>query len=188
VVVQNVLGRQNRGQGNNAWGAGTAGYGGALNRVRNVNPSEARQVKCGQDNIVDEDVDEQPAPTAQNTIMLWDVVCDIMKRTRDALEMYNQLVVGLHAIIRKHLRAFKRLYKEVKEIKENFEELEAEVDQHVVDWKHDEIERKNLLIANDNLIVDCLFKDVFHVCMNSELMSSYNGNCMMPTPVLKHVV
>ncbi|GJZ45969.1 hypothetical protein Tco_0593565 [Tanacetum coccineum] len=46
VVVQNVLGRQNRGQGNNAWGAGTAGYGGALNRVRNVNPGEARQVKC----------------------------------------------------------------------------------------------------------------------------------------------
>ncbi|GJT23425.1 hypothetical protein Tco_0893362 [Tanacetum coccineum] len=35
--------------------------------------------------------------------------------------------------------------------------------------KHDEIERKNLLIANDNLIVDCLFKDVFHVATNSEL-------------------
>ncbi|GJT39968.1 hypothetical protein Tco_0939833 [Tanacetum coccineum] len=29
VVVQNVQGRQNRGQGNNARGAGTAGYGGA---------------------------------------------------------------------------------------------------------------------------------------------------------------
>ncbi|GJT04813.1 hypothetical protein Tco_0839275 [Tanacetum coccineum] len=47
--------------------------------------------------------------------------------------------------------------------------LEAEVDQHVVDRKHDEIEWKNLLIANDNLIVDCLFKDVFHVATNSEL-------------------
>ncbi|GJU14461.1 retrovirus-related pol polyprotein from transposon TNT 1-94 [Tanacetum coccineum] len=46
VVVQNVQGRQNRGQGNNAWGAGTAGYGGALNRVGNANPSQARQVKC----------------------------------------------------------------------------------------------------------------------------------------------
>ncbi|GJZ39814.1 retrovirus-related pol polyprotein from transposon TNT 1-94 [Tanacetum coccineum] len=59
--------------------------------------------------------------------------------------------------------------KEVKEMKEIFKELEAEVDQHVVDRKHDEIERKNLLIANDNLIADCLFKDVFHVATNSEI-------------------
>ncbi|GJR00938.1 retrovirus-related pol polyprotein from transposon TNT 1-94 [Tanacetum coccineum] len=46
VVVQNVQGRQNRGQGNNARGAGTAGYGGAQNRVGNANPGQARQVKC----------------------------------------------------------------------------------------------------------------------------------------------
>ncbi|GJY11127.1 retrovirus-related pol polyprotein from transposon TNT 1-94 [Tanacetum coccineum] len=46
VVVQNVQGRQNRGQGNNARGAGTTGYGGAQNRVRNANPGQARQVKC----------------------------------------------------------------------------------------------------------------------------------------------
>ncbi|GJU34793.1 hypothetical protein Tco_1183147 [Tanacetum coccineum] len=53
VVVQNVQGRQNRGQGNNARGASTAGYGGAQNRVGNANPG-------GHDNAVDEDVDEQP--------------------------------------------------------------------------------------------------------------------------------
>ncbi|GKG53405.1 hypothetical protein Tco_0552673, partial [Tanacetum coccineum] len=29
VVVQNVQGRQNRGQGNNAWGRGASGYVGA---------------------------------------------------------------------------------------------------------------------------------------------------------------
>ncbi|GJT74196.1 hypothetical protein Tco_1040921 [Tanacetum coccineum] len=84
VVVQNVQGRQNRGQGNNARGAGAAGYGGAQNRVGNANPGQARQIKCynynyighiengvaldeeqllfiasGQDNAIDEDVDEQ---------------------------------------------------------------------------------------------------------------------------------
>ncbi|GJW85977.1 hypothetical protein Tco_0159122 [Tanacetum coccineum] len=43
VVVQNVQGRQNRGQGNNARGAGAVGYGGAQNRVGNANPGQARQ-------------------------------------------------------------------------------------------------------------------------------------------------
>ncbi|GJX50619.1 hypothetical protein Tco_0277464 [Tanacetum coccineum] len=47
--------------------------------------------------------------------------------------------------------------------------LEAEVDQNVVDRKHDEIEWKNLLIAHDNLIADCLSKEVFYVATNSEL-------------------
>ncbi|GJU15653.1 hypothetical protein Tco_1143619 [Tanacetum coccineum] len=51
--------------GNNAYGAGAAGYGGAHNRFGNANPGQARQVKCynyngGQDNTIDEDVDEQP--------------------------------------------------------------------------------------------------------------------------------
>nr|GEV40011.1 retrovirus-related Pol polyprotein from transposon TNT 1-94 [Tanacetum cinerariifolium] len=35
--------------------------------------------------------------------------------------------------------------------------------------KHDEIERKNLLIANDNLVVDCLTKDVFYSATDSVL-------------------
>nr|GEZ94034.1 hypothetical protein [Tanacetum cinerariifolium] len=35
--------------------------------------------------------------------------------------------------------------------------------------KHDEIEQKNLLIANDNLIAECLPKEVFYVATNSEL-------------------
>ncbi|GJS25826.1 hypothetical protein Tco_0486446 [Tanacetum coccineum] len=43
VVVQNVQGRQNRGQGNNARGAGAVGYGGAQNTrvVVNANPGSS---------------------------------------------------------------------------------------------------------------------------------------------------
>nr|GEZ89671.1 hypothetical protein [Tanacetum cinerariifolium] len=54
-------------------------------------------------------------------------------------------------------------------MKDVFEELEAEAAQYVVDRKHDAIERKNLLIANDNLIAECVSKEVFYVTTNSEL-------------------
>nr|GEY39108.1 hypothetical protein [Tanacetum cinerariifolium] len=50
--------------------------------------------------------------------------------------------------------------------------MEAEVDQHVVDKKCDEIERKNLLIENVNLIVKCLSKDVFYTAVGSVLIVS----------------
>nr|GEV98207.1 retrovirus-related Pol polyprotein from transposon TNT 1-94 [Tanacetum cinerariifolium] len=63
----------------------------------------------------------------------------------------------------------KALTKEIKEMEFIFEELEAEVAQYAVDRKHDAIERKNLFIANDNLITECLSKEVFFVATNSEL-------------------
>nr|GEY88169.1 retrovirus-related Pol polyprotein from transposon TNT 1-94 [Tanacetum cinerariifolium] len=63
----------------------------------------------------------------------------------------------------------KALTKEIKEMKDVFEELEAEVAHYAVDRKHDAIERKNLLIANDNLIAECLSKEVFSMAINSEL-------------------
>ncbi|GJR21798.1 hypothetical protein Tco_0970325 [Tanacetum coccineum] len=80
VVVQNVQGQLNRGQGNNPRGAGVAGNAGAQNRVGNANPGQARHIKCynynaqengvvldeelllflagGHDTAVDEDVDD----------------------------------------------------------------------------------------------------------------------------------
>nr|GFB62094.1 hypothetical protein [Tanacetum cinerariifolium] len=65
VVVQNVQGRQNRGQGVNPRGGNAAGYGGAQNRVGNVNPGQARPADdC---DAFDSDVDE--APTAQTMFM-----------------------------------------------------------------------------------------------------------------------
>nr|GEX02583.1 retrovirus-related Pol polyprotein from transposon TNT 1-94 [Tanacetum cinerariifolium] len=80
VVIQNVQGRQNRGQGNNVRGAGAAGYEGAQNRVGNANSEYFKDkmllmqahengvaldeekllfIAGGQDNAVDEDVDGQ---------------------------------------------------------------------------------------------------------------------------------
>ncbi|GJY68762.1 hypothetical protein Tco_0471744, partial [Tanacetum coccineum] len=57
-------------------------------------------------------------------------------------------------------------------MKDIFEELEAEVDRNAVNRKHDDIKRKNILIANDNLIADCLSKDVFYIATNFELTVS----------------
>nr|GEU39308.1 retrovirus-related Pol polyprotein from transposon TNT 1-94 [Tanacetum cinerariifolium] len=54
-------------------------------------------------------------------------------------------------------------------MKDVFEELKAEVTLTVVDRKHDEIEQKNFLIANDNLIAECLSKEALFVATNSEL-------------------
>ncbi|GKD21253.1 hypothetical protein Tco_1222956 [Tanacetum coccineum] len=86
------------------------------------------------------------------------------------MECYLTEVIPFFKTLKEHFEGIqKALTKEVKEMKDIFEELEAEIDPNVVDRKHDEIEQKNLLIANDNLIADCLSKEVFYVATNSEL-------------------
>ncbi|GJT07711.1 integrase, catalytic region, zinc finger, CCHC-type containing protein [Tanacetum coccineum] len=88
-------------------------------------------------------------------------------------ECYLIEVIPIFKTLKVHFEGIpKALTKEIKEMKEIFEELEAEVDQNVVNRKQDEIERKNLLIANDNLIVDCLSIKVFYIATNSELTVS----------------
>ncbi|GJS01733.1 retrovirus-related pol polyprotein from transposon TNT 1-94 [Tanacetum coccineum] len=85
-------------------------------------------------------------------------------------ECYLTEVIPFFKTLKEHFEGIqKALTKEIKEMKDVFEELEAEVDQNVVDRKHDEIKWKNLLIAHDNLIADCLSKEVFYVATNSEL-------------------
>nr|GEY79794.1 integrase, catalytic region, zinc finger, CCHC-type, peptidase aspartic, catalytic [Tanacetum cinerariifolium] len=81
---------------------------------------------------------------------------------KEAIPFFKTLTIHFEGIQ-------KALTKEIKEMEDVFEELEAEVAQNVVDRKHNEIEWKNLLIANDNLIVECLSKEVFFVATNFEL-------------------
>nr|GFA98770.1 hypothetical protein [Tanacetum cinerariifolium] len=83
---------------------------------------------------------------------------------------YLQEVIPFFKTIKDNFKGIqKALTKEVKEMKDVFEELEAEVAQCAVDRKHDAIDLKNLLIANDNLIAECLSKEVFSVATKSEL-------------------
>nr|GEV93847.1 retrovirus-related Pol polyprotein from transposon TNT 1-94 [Tanacetum cinerariifolium] len=85
-------------------------------------------------------------------------------------ECYLKEVIPFFKTLKEHFEGIqKALNKEMKEMKDVFEELETEVAQNVVDRKHDEIKRKNLLIVNDNLIAECLSKEVFCVATNSEL-------------------
>nr|GEW64997.1 hypothetical protein [Tanacetum cinerariifolium] len=78
VVVQNVQGRPNKGQGMNPRGGSAAGYGEAQNRVGNVNQGQARlgQARTAQENGVALDAEQllfladvDEAPTAQTMFM-----------------------------------------------------------------------------------------------------------------------
>ncbi|GJT85529.1 retrovirus-related pol polyprotein from transposon TNT 1-94 [Tanacetum coccineum] len=59
--------------------------------------------------------------------------------------------------------------KRLRAMKAVFENMEAEVDQNAKDKKYREIERRNLLIMNENLIDECLSKDVFYTATDSML-------------------
>ncbi|GJZ69368.1 hypothetical protein Tco_0632918 [Tanacetum coccineum] len=88
-------------------------------------------------------------------------------------ECYLTEIIPFFKTLKEHFEGIqKALTKEIKKMKDIFEELEAEVDQNVVNRKHDKIEWKNLLIENDNLIADCLSKEVFYIVTNYELTIS----------------
>ncbi|GJX13181.1 integrase, catalytic region, zinc finger, CCHC-type containing protein [Tanacetum coccineum] len=62
----------------------------------------------------------------------------------------------------------KALFKEVKEMEEIFDQMNNEVDKNTVDKQCAEIEKKNLLIENENLIVNCLSTQLLE-CLNLQL-------------------
>nr|GEZ44721.1 hypothetical protein [Tanacetum cinerariifolium] len=84
-------------------------------------------------------------------------------------ECYLTEVIPFFKTLKEHFEGIqKALTTEIKEMKAIFDELEAEV-QTAVNRKCNEIEQKNLLIANDTLIANCFSKEVFYIATNSEL-------------------
>ncbi|GJW58482.1 retrovirus-related pol polyprotein from transposon TNT 1-94 [Tanacetum coccineum] len=55
----------------------------------------------------------------------------------------------------------------------------AEVDQNEIDLRSGEIEQKNLLITNENLVAECLFKDVFYTVTDFVLNVSRFSDIML---------
>nr|GEX17059.1 hypothetical protein [Tanacetum cinerariifolium] len=135
----------------------------------------------GQDNAVDEDVDEQ---LVQDLALNVDNVfqadeCDAFDSDVDeapaAQTMFMETLSSAYLVYDEAGPSydsdilFEALTKEIKEIKAIFDELEAKVDQNVVNRKCDKIERNNLLILNDTLIANFLSKEVFYIATKSEL-------------------
>ncbi|GJT11567.1 hypothetical protein Tco_0858609 [Tanacetum coccineum] len=82
-------------------------------------------------------------------------------------ECYLTEVIPFFKMLKEHFEGIQMaLVKEVKEMKEFFEQMEAEVEQNAVDKQCVDIERKNLLIENENLIADCLSNELLYSVMN----------------------
>ncbi|GJY17100.1 retrovirus-related pol polyprotein from transposon TNT 1-94 [Tanacetum coccineum] len=83
---------------------------------------------------------------------------------------YLTEVIPFFNLLKEHFDGVqKSLVIEVRAIKAVFENLEAELDQNEIDLKSGAIERKNLLITNENLITECLSKYVFYTATDSVL-------------------
>ncbi|GJZ20212.1 integrase, catalytic region, zinc finger, CCHC-type containing protein [Tanacetum coccineum] len=86
---------------------------------------------------------------------------------------FEKTLIPFFNLLKEHFDGVqKSLVTEVRAMKAVFEEMEAEVDQNAIDKKYGEIERKNLLITNENLIANCIAQDVFYTVTDSTLSAS----------------
>ncbi|GJT24873.1 hypothetical protein Tco_0894810 [Tanacetum coccineum] len=82
-------------------------------------------------------------------------------------ECYLTEVIPFFKMLKEHFEEIQTaLVKEVKKMKDIFEQMEAEVEQNVVDKPCANIEQKNLLTENLNLITDCLSNELLYSVMN----------------------
>ncbi|GJU44376.1 hypothetical protein Tco_1201642 [Tanacetum coccineum] len=86
---------------------------------------------------------------------------------------YLTEVIPFFNLLKEHFDEVQRsLVKEVRAMKAVFEHMKAEVDQNVIDKKYGEIEHKNIVITNENLIANCIAQDVFYTVTGSALTAS----------------
>ncbi|GJT37211.1 hypothetical protein Tco_0937076 [Tanacetum coccineum] len=77
---------------------------------------------------------------------------------------YLTEVIPFFKTLKEHFEGVqKALFKEVKEMEEIFDQMNNEVDQNDVDKQCADIERKNILIENENLIAKCLSSQLLYV-------------------------
>ncbi|GJW34975.1 retrovirus-related pol polyprotein from transposon TNT 1-94 [Tanacetum coccineum] len=102
---------------------------------------------------------------------------------------YLTEVIPFFNLLKEHFEGIqKSLVTEVRAMKAVFENLEAEVDQNETDLQSGEIEQKNLLITNENLVVECLSKDVFYTATDSVLnVSRFSDMHDAFTSAQKHI-
>nr|GEU83756.1 integrase, catalytic region, zinc finger, CCHC-type, peptidase aspartic, catalytic [Tanacetum cinerariifolium] len=85
---------------------------------------------------------------------------------------YLTEVIPFFKLLKEHFEGVqKTLITEMKEIKEIFTSMEAEVDQNAIDLRSGGIERKNLLITNENLIAKCIAQDTRAVELEAEKLN-----------------
>ncbi|GJT11301.1 retrovirus-related pol polyprotein from transposon TNT 1-94 [Tanacetum coccineum] len=80
------------------------------------------------------------------------------------------------------------LFKEVKEMEEIFDQMNNEVDKNTVDKQCAEIEKKNLLIENENLIVNCLLTQLLYDVEKSRWQDAPDFNSFFKIKNLEHQI
>lgn len=83
---------------------------------------------------------------------------------------YLTEVMPFFNLLKEHFEGLqKTINNDVTEMKKVFKDMENEGKQLAIDLKYSAIERKNILIMNENLIAKCIAHDVFYTATDSTL-------------------
>ncbi|GKF87104.1 retrovirus-related pol polyprotein from transposon TNT 1-94, partial [Tanacetum coccineum] len=149
---------------------GVAGNVGAQNKGGMINPGQAKPIKCYNCNGPGHIAREFPRPKRlQDSDYFKDKLLLMQAQESGAVldeeqslflageQVTNVEVIPFFKTLKEHFVGVQTaLFKEVKEMEEIFDQINNEVDKNTVDKQCTKIEKNNLLIENENLIVNCL--------------------------------